>query len=321
MEKGLVSIIVAVYNTAQYIEECIESVLNQTYCHWELILVDDGSTDNSGEICEKYRTDDRRIRVIHQKNGGQSKARNEALKICNGEFYVFLDSDDRLTLDALEVLCRTLVDNDSDIACGGIIKFGNKRHRCIYSNGEDYVSNSEEACKNMFIQNGLDSNTFAKIYKSYLWQNIIFPEGSIFEDVPIMYKIILRSNKVSFCKNFVYEQRSRVDSTTRVNYSDKRKVYVDYSMKVYEDIKCRLPKLSSEAYVYYLTAVIDNYISISCSRNVKEHKEYREELYDIIQKNKKVIKNYTCLKKMISRIIICKLGAGRVFYTLNQKLK
>ena len=173
----------------------------------------------------------------------------------------------------------------------------------------------------MFVQNGLDSNTFAKMYRAYLWENIRFPEGTIFEDVPIMYKIILRSDKVAFCQECVYEQRSRDGSTTRMEYSDKRKVYVDYAINVYKDVKKMVPELEQEAYVYYLTAVIDNYISISCSRNLKRYKLYRHELYCIIQKNKKVIKEYACLSRMLIRINICRLGVGKLSYRLYQKVK
>ena len=321
MVRGLVSIVVPVYNTVEYVEECIKSVLNQTYTNWELILVNDGSTDGSEIICEQYTAGDDRIKLIHQKNGGQSKARNEALTLCSGEFYVFLDSDDRLTNEALTVLQKAIIDDEADISCGVITKFSKNRKKCIYKTNKNYVLDSIEACKSMFVQNGLDSNTVAKMYRAHLWENIRFPEGTIFEDVPIMYKIILRSDKVAFCQECVYEQRSRDGSTTRMEYSDKRKVYVDYAINVYKDVKKMLPELEKEAYVYYLTAVIDNYISISCSRNLKRYKLYRHELYCIIQKNKKVIKEYACLSRMLIRINICRLGVGRLSYRLYQKVK
>ncbi len=321
MENGLVSIIVPVYNTAEYIGECIRSVLRQTYANWELILVNDGSTDGSQTICEQYQVNDNRIKLIHQENSGQSKARNEALKLCNGDFYVFLDSDDRLTSDALAVLHKAIIENNADISCGVITKFGRNKIKNIYVTDKNYILEPKEACRNMFVQKGLDSNTFAKMYRAYLWKNMIFPEGTIFEDVPIMYKIILQSNKIAFCQECVYEQRSRDGSTTRIDYSDKRKVYVDYSFNVYEDIKQRLPELSEEAFVYYLTAVIDNYISISCSNNVKEYRPYRQKLYCIIRTNRKVIKEYACLSRMLIRIGICRVGVGRLFYQLYQKVK
>lgn len=321
MKKELVSIIVPVYNTAEYIGECIRSVLSQTFTNWELILVNDGSTDDSQTICEKYKENDKRIKLIHQENGGQSKARNEALRLCKGDFFVFLDSDDRLTSDALAVLHKAIIDNNADISCGIITKFGKKIKKNIYITGENYILDSKEACRNMFVQEGLDSNTVAKMYRAYLWKDIFFPEGAIFEDVPIMYKIILQSNKVAFCKECVYEQRLRGGSTTRSDYSDNRKVYVDYSFKVYEDVKQRLPELSEEAFAYYLTAVIDNYISISCSKNMKNYRSYRKKLYCIIRENRKVIKEYACLNRMLFRINVCRLGAGRLSYRLYQKVK
>lgn len=308
--KELISIIVPVYNTEAYLQECIQSVLKQTYRHWELLLVDDGSTDKSGEICESYAADDNRIKVFHQNNAGQSKARNTALEFCEGKYYTFLDSDDRLSEDALEILYTSMRNTDSDISCGGGFSFGNRTRKAVCMPDGKYVLNAEEACRRMFIQDGLNSNTVAKLYRAHLWNQVKFPENHIFEDVPIMYKIVLNSNQVSFCDRYVYEQRSRAGSTTRKDWSDERKIYVTYSQAVYEDIKQRLPQMAEEAFVYYLTAVIDNYIHVSLSRNNKDYREYREELYRTIKENDAIVRKYPCLRRMRKRIIVCKLGLG-----------
>lgn len=319
--KDLISIIVPVYNTEDYIQECILSVLNQTYKHWELLLVDDGSTDKSGEICENYAANDSRIKVFHQENAGQSKARNTALKHCQGEYYTFLDSDDRLPSNALEILYISLQKTGSDISCGGGFSFGKRTRKSVCMPDGSYVLSAEEACRRMFIQDGLNSNTVAKLYRAYLWNNVTFPENHIFEDVPIMYKIVLNSNQVSFCDKYVYEQRSRAGSTTRKDWSDTRKIYVEYSLAVYEDIRQRFPQLEEEAYVYYLTAVIDNYIHVSISKNHKNYQEYRKKLYHVIKENNVIVKKYACLSRMRKRVIVCKFGLGGGLNDIYSRLK
>lgn len=111
----LVSIIVPVYKVERYLRTCIDSVINQKYTNWELILVEDGSPDNSGKICDEYQAIDNRIKVIHQKNGGQANARNHALDVCKGEYVTFLDSDDFLHKDALAMMVEMALSYDADI--------------------------------------------------------------------------------------------------------------------------------------------------------------------------------------------------------------
>ena len=114
----LVSIIVPVYNVADYLERCVESLVLQTYTNLEIILVDDGSTDKSGEICEELARSDERIHVFHKKNGGLSDARNYGIEHCSGEFITFVDSDDRIDLKACENLLNTALLENSDIVVG-----------------------------------------------------------------------------------------------------------------------------------------------------------------------------------------------------------
>ena len=317
----LISIIVPVYNTEEYIEECIKSVLNQSYVHWEMILVDDGSSDKSGEICDAYSRTDIRIKVFHQDNGGQSKARNLALENCSGLYYMFLDSDDRLAEHAIENLYCTMKEHNADMCYGGIRLFGMVKCREIYVCDRNCTHDPMETCRKMFLHEGLDSNTTAKIYKADLWKNIRFPEGKIFEDVPIMYKIILNCNKTAQCCNCVYEQRSREGSTTRSEFNGKKEIYTRYSEDVYLDIKNNYPELKEAAYVYYLFSVVDNFIHLSCSKNRKEFKSYHKALRQIIIKNFKWIMTENILKERELRVICCLLGLGELASDIRKKLR
>ena len=117
-KHGMISVIVPIYGVDKYLEECIESIISQTYTKLEVILVDDGSPDRCGEICDRYAEMDNRITVIHQKNGGAAAARNAGLRIATGEFVAFVDGDDYLEPDAYEYLAAALVEHEADIAFG-----------------------------------------------------------------------------------------------------------------------------------------------------------------------------------------------------------
>lgn len=319
--EELISIIVPVYNTKEYLEECIESVRNQSYKYLELILVDDGSSDGSADICDKYADLDKRIHVIHKDNGGQSSARNRALKECHGKYYMFLDSDDKLYDGAIEALYRNLKQNSAQLSLGGIKLIGSQKETYVYMTHESQVYDGMEACRKMFIHDGLDSNTFAKLYDAELWNNVTFPEGTIFEDVPIMYKIILGCKRVVQCDSCVYEQRSRTGSTTKSDFNSKKMIYTKYAGKVYRDIKSRYPRLEKEAKIYYLHAVTDNFINLSCSSNKKAYEKYWKELHIIIRRNIRIILKDQYFQKRRLRIMCCFLGMGQPAVYISKKIQ
>ena len=201
MQNGLVSIIVPVYSAEDYIEPCIESIRNQTYRDIEVILVDDGSIDNSGKICDTYAERDSRIRVIHKKNAGAAAARNCGILEAKGEWYCFVDADDRMEPDFVEYLLGLCEQYHSDMACC--------MYRLIYENGSQEDPNIKRDC---FFGNQVYSpKEFAylllcdkvacypwnKIFKANLWENIRFNEKfSIYEDSTTIYKVASKSSCV-----------------------------------------------------------------------------------------------------------------------------
>ena len=112
----LISVIIPIYNVEQYLKECLESVINQTYRNLEIILVDDGSKDKSGKICDEYKNKDERIKVVHKENGGLSDARNAGMKIATGKYIQFIDSDDFIDKDMIETLYNLIIENEADIS-------------------------------------------------------------------------------------------------------------------------------------------------------------------------------------------------------------
>lgn len=189
----LVSIIVPVYKVEQYLPTCIESIQHQTYHNWELILVDDGSPDKSGEICEKYAEIDDRIRVIHQSNGGQAAARNHGLDLMKGRYVAFLDSDDFWHKDYLSHLLGLLYQYDADIV------------HCTYIWGHDNVfpeqPKKEEIIrvvsgKEALYKDVCDVLVWGKIYKAHLFDGIRMPVGVHNEDDCTTWKVSYRARKL-----------------------------------------------------------------------------------------------------------------------------
>ena len=197
----LVSIIVPVYKVEQYLKRCMDSVLNQTYKNIEVILVNDGSPDNCPALCDEYAKIDSRVRVIHKENGGLSSARNVALDSVKGDYIFFVDSDDWLALDTLEVLNEYL-EKDYDM-----ISF-----QRTYLTEEKVVEKGEKNPKDMDVSQYIDASFLGrydffvttKIFKTEVFNNIRFLEGRNYEDLEIMHRLFLNMKKVVGLDYFLY---------------------------------------------------------------------------------------------------------------------
>ncbi len=211
----LVSIIVPIYNVEKYLEKCINSILNQTYKNIEVILVNDGSKDNSGNICEIYAKNDNRIKVIHKENGGLSDARNYGIKASSGKYLCFVDSDDYISNNFVELLLKNLLITDSDIcACNFYyVDEDNKiwKHREL----EYKVYNKSEGIFDILTENQNTSiMVWNKLYKADLFKknHILFDVGKIHEDTFIMYKLYDKSKKICLIENHLYYYLQRKGS-------------------------------------------------------------------------------------------------------------
>ena len=270
----LVSIIVPVYNVENFLEQCLKSIENQSYKNWEAWLVDDGSTDTSGKICDDYAEKNSKFHVIHKENGGQSSARNVALDHITGDLVTFLDSDDYFAADVLEKMIQTKVETKSTIVCTGINIFKNGQVvQTSYPNSFDV--SGQEAFRRMLICDGLDSNVWAKLYETALWKNMRFPEGCQFEDVPVTYKILLASEKVVHCGEVGYwYRRDNLTSTTQ-QFSKKRMCYTSFTKDVLLFAQKEYPQYLEEAEHFYRKSLVVNLTAL------EKHKKRKEKDYDI----------------------------------------
>lgn len=216
------SIIMPVYNVKNYIRKCIESVLEQKFIDYELILVDDGSNDGSGVICDEYSKKDKRIIVIHQKNKGLSGARNSGINIAKGEFIGFIDSDDWIHKNMYYDLVNIAIKEKSDIVQCGYIKTENEEENNILIN--NYINNYSniEALYNLYNNNyPITVVCWNKIYKKELFKDIQFPVGKIHEDEFTTHKLLYKAKKVTFIESQYYYYRQRSGSIMSEKFSPK----------------------------------------------------------------------------------------------------
>lgn len=200
MDHALISVIVPCYNVEQYLPKCVDSILCQTYKNLEVWLVDDGSPDRCGEICDKYAKKDSRVKVIHKENGGLADARNVALDVMTGEYVVCVDSDDYISPTHIEGLYRLIERYEAQVAVNNSCSFfEGKTPLPAKKSEEDIVFDSGlKAVEAMFYQELFDTCAWGKMYKAELFDGVRYPKGLLFEDLPTTYRLFLKANKVVF---------------------------------------------------------------------------------------------------------------------------
>lgn len=207
----LISVIVPCYNVELYLDKCVQSIVDQSYQNLEIFLVDDGATDSTPKLCDEWSLKDDRIKVIHKSNGGLSDARNVAIDVANGEYLVFIDSDDYVSIDYVESLYNLLVKSNADISVCSYMPFyeGTQPENKKVEEADLLVS-SDKAIELMFYQKNFDNTAWGKLYKRYLFENIRYPYGLIYEDLALTYKLFAKSQKIAFtsAKNYFYLIRS-----------------------------------------------------------------------------------------------------------------
>lgn len=258
----LVSIIIPVYNVEKFFKQCVESAINQSYRNIEIILVDDGSTDSCGAVCDFFVNKDSRIKVIHQKNMGLSAARNTGLSYATGDLISFLDSDDYMNPFMVEKMIAMIEKYDADICCCDYTSdFFTKQ--IVDGLVEEYDNNL--ACASLLDTRGFKCYAWNKIYKKKLFNNIEFPVGKCFEDIVTIYKLFQQASKIIYLREELYFYRRRNNSITRCSFSNKNydllfaiNEILELSLTL-DDAYCR--RLSMGYMQYYLTFLKSAYIA------------------------------------------------------------
>ena len=209
MEEALVSVIIPVYNVEKYLKKCADSVLNQTYRNLDIILVDDGSTDLSGKMCDELGIDDKRVTVIHKQNGGLSDARNAGLNVARGEYYAFVDSDDYISSDMIEIMVNSARENSCEIAICNMVKFSESGESALFYHpvAQKQILLGENRFKTL-----KQPSVCNKLFKASLFQNIRFPKGKYYEDTFVYHELLYRAKSVVLTGSNSYWYLERSDS-------------------------------------------------------------------------------------------------------------
>ena len=280
-----VSVVIPIYNAEKYIEKTLGSVINQTYKNLEIILVNDGSTDNSLNICQKIKDVDNRIQIINQSNKGVSEARNAGKMIATGEYIIFIDSDDILLDNMIETLVKNIEEHNADISiCGYKEVFENgevKKNRIL---GQELIMNREKALKVLFSGKSFGISLWDKLIRKNIIDSIEFEKGrTINEDKYFLFKAIENSNKI-YLKNeglYLYMQRSQTLSKQKFGKRNLDILY--FSKKMEDEIKKEYPDLIDSAIE---NRIMDN---IYVYRNIIRSYSYKDDIYI---RNIRDIENY-----------------------------
>lgn len=267
MQRGLVSIIVPIYNIEQYLERCIDSIINQTYHNIEIILMDDGSTDGSGNICDQYKRIDPRISVFHERHAGTSRARNVGLSHAKGEFIGFVDSDDYLAPDMYETLLCNMNDEIDITCCGRRCVVPGKKSYNAYCPGAARKFSVQEAFEELLLLRHISFSVCTKLFRRELFCDIRFPVGNTCEDIPVTYHLIKKSRGILHIGtpkyyNF-YRENSRSSHLTDARWMD----YTIAARDILLDIKRTYPQLERQAEARYLLSAMITLKGIQESKN------------------------------------------------------
>ena len=260
----LISVIVPVYKVEAYLPQCLDSICGQTYQNLEILLVDDGSPDRCGEICDQYAARDSRIRVLHKQNGGLSDARNAGMQQMTGSYLMFVDSDDMLPPDAVQMLFETALSENAELVIGdhrrfsGMLPEENAKKKTI----EVHRLTGSEAMRDM-LQNGCAA--WARLYQREIHQHIPFPVGEINEDEAIAIQILENCTRVVKTSEVVYYYRCRPESITTSDFAAPKMAWSKHCAENLKYIQAHHPSLESDAAARYRGSLLWSLTEIALS--------------------------------------------------------
>lgn len=319
--KSLISVIVPIYNVEQYLSRCIESILNQTYKNLEIILVDDGSTDRCGSICDAYKEKDARVKVIHKSNGGLSDARNAGIKSAHGEYMTCIDSDDFISQFFLENLWIAMKNSKCEIATSWFVDYyeGDKIPEAQKLDIKDIqVLNREEFYEKLLYQDGVEVSAWGKLYKSNLFQGVEYPVGKLYEDISTTYRLVEKTTRIAVIPNVDYYYFQRKTSIAQATFSVRKMDAISHMDDFRNFITVNYPSLKKAAECRYFSTVCNIIFQIQSP----EFERQRKELWNEITKYRKsVFLNSSARKKARIAAIISYLGydALRAIYQKTQR--
>ncbi len=322
MQNGMVSVIVPIYNVEKYLAQCIESILHQDYSDLEIILVDDGSPDNCGLICDEYAEKDSRIRVIHKTNGGLSDARNAGIDICTGEYITCVDSDDLVGRTYISRMLGLITKEVDMVVCAPLLFFDEKELEHI-SNGDagaPDVFSTVEALRELLNQRGYDfePSAWGKLYRRELFgDDLRFPFGKYYEDLAVTYRLVDRARKIVRTKEKLYYYRQRNTSILNSKFNEKKLSILEIADEMHTYILHTHPELRKNVNSRVISAYCHILLQLPAE---SEWDALRHSIFQKVKELRSGLLFSEC--RMENKIVVlCSYGGEKLFFALIGRLK
>lgn len=274
-----ISIIIPIYNTEKYLERCLQSLINQDYKNIEIILINDGSKDNSLAICDKYKNNDDRIILIDKKHTGVSDTRNVGIKVATGDYIGFVDSDDYIDKDMFKNLINGAEKYNCDIAMCDLIETNNINDKVKKYKLKYIQMDKKQALEQLLYDKNIGNYLTVKLFKKELFDNILFPVGKLYEDISTTYKLFSRANNILYIPKPMYYYYQRSDSI--VNNITRKSIqhYIEAVFERFYDLKDNYKNLDIDLYNVY--SIINVVIKMSVwAIEIKDYELFDNEIYN-----------------------------------------
>ncbi len=274
----LISVIVPVYNVEKYLEKCLDSILSQTFRDFEVILIDDGSGDGSGEICRRYAQEDKRVRYVRQENGGAGQARNYGVNLAQGKYIAFVDSDDYIDARMLEVLYENITRSGADVASCGVYNVFQQKQTPQYDRIETFLAPAEEAFGLLLLGEKIPGSPCNKLYCSWIFQKVRFPVGIFYEDVVFHTELMQEIKNVCVDTTPLYYYVHRQNSITTQKFDSRAMMFIHTYEETLKVVRDKYPSILPQAefkltWAYF--AILDRMLQEEDYRKIREFPKVR----------------------------------------------
>jgi len=315
----LISIVVPIYNVEDYLGRCVNSIISQTYKNLEILLVDDGSPDGCGRICDEYMRIDSRVKVIHKNNGGLSDARNVAIDIASGDYILCVDSDDYVHHAMVETLYLSLKKYKCDISIASHLDVTDQYKSDLSSKKENQtkVFNTQSGLETMLYQKGITTSAWGKLYKAELFTDVRYPKGKLCEDLDTTYRLFAKSKKIVLNSAKLYFYLQRNNSIIKSSFKPARMDALKFAEDQLVFIETRFPAIRKAACNRLFMEAIFIILTMQKAA-IAEHSTSWRKCVDIIKKYQKTVLCDTKSRTIYRLYAALSLISPKLIYTVNR---
>lgn len=320
--EPLISVIVPVYKVEQYLNRCIDSIINQSYQRLEIILVDDGSPDACGKICDKYADKDNRVKVIHKENAGLSSARNAGLVVASGDYIGFVDSDDWIVTDMFESLVGAAERENADIVqCGYQAVLNDRTVKRKYRFAHEGYNVNADILSAYFLQTKIHAVVWNKLYRSFLFDTIRMVEGRLHEDTMVSFELILKTKRFVSIEGIYYNYLQRDTSIMGTSFSTKKLDVIFAGKYVLSLCEKKAPQCINQAHILLCMNCFYLYNDLKLS-NLDNKYKYEHAIIDEFFRHYKMVKSSKefRLTRINNKVLIKTFGLNKSFAILIYRI-